>query len=295
MRVLITGAQGQLGRAICQAVQELTDWQVIATDRADLDISRAQAAEQVAALAPDVVINAAAWTNVDGAEQEPQAAFAANALGPLTLAEGCVACGATLVQISTNEVFAGRPGQFYFEYDSVQPGSVYARSKAAGEAAAARLLQRLYIVRVAWLFGPGGNNFPSKMVAAADRHGALRVVADEVGNPTYAPDVAAALVALVQTGRYGNYHLVNEGQASRYDLAQATLAAAGRSHVALTPIGMDAWPRPAPPPPHAVLVNQTAARLGIVLRPWQEALREYVEIEQERFALPSLSRSEGIG
>src|SRR5690606_27041711 len=131
---------------------------------------------------------------------------------------------------------------------------------------------------------PGGNNFPFKMVAAADRHGALRVVADEVGNPTYAPDVAAALVALVQTERYGIYHLVNEGQASRFELAQATLAATGRTHVPLTPIRSEEWPRPAPPPLHAVLVNQAAARQGVVLRPWQEALHEYLQVEQARFA-----------
>lgn len=286
MRVLITGAQGQLGRAVTHAVRSLTDWQVSVAGHAELDISRPDAADRVAAWEPDLVINAAAWTQVDQAEREPDAAFAANALGPLTLAEGCAACGAALVQVSTNEVFAGLPGQVYYEYDQPQPRSVYARSKAAGEAAAARVLSRLYIVRVAWLFGPSGDHFPAKMIAAADRHGALRVVADEVGNPTYAPDVAAALVALVQTERYGIYHLVNEGQASRFDLAQATLAAAGRAQVPLTPIRMEDWPRPAPPPPHAVLANQAAARLGIVLRPWQEALHDYLRVEQARFALP---------
>lgn len=289
MRVLITGAQGQLGRAVAQAMRAMTDWQVIAAGRDELDITLADTAGQIAALAPDLVVNAAAWTNVDRAEQEPDAAFAANALGPLTLAEGCAACGAALVHVSTNEVFAGVPGRVYYEYDLPQPGSVYARSKAAGEAAAARVLNRLYIVRVAWLFGPGGNHFAAKMIAAADRYGALRVVADEIGNPTYAPDVAAALVALVQTGRFGIYHLVNAGQASRFELAQAVLALCSRAHVPLTPIRLDEWPRPAPPPPHAVLANQAAARLGIVLRPWQAALREYMQMEQARFALPVVS------
>ncbi|MCC6169828.1 MAG: dTDP-4-dehydrorhamnose reductase [Caldilineaceae bacterium] len=286
MRVLITGAQGQLGRAVAQAMRAMTDWQVIAAGRGELDITRADAAGQIAALAPDLVVNTAAWTDVDRAEQEPDAAFAANALGPLTLAEGCAACGAALVQFSTNEIFAGDPGRVYYEYDLPQPRSVYARSKAAGETAAARVLNRFYIVRVAWLFGPGGNHFPAKMIAAADRHGTLRVVADEIGNPTYAPDVAAALVALVQTGHFGIYHLVNTGQASRLELAQAALDLCGRAHVPLTPIRMEEWPRAAPPPPHAVLVNQAAARLGIVLRPWQEALREYMQVEQARFALP---------
>lgn len=288
MRVLIAGAKGQLGQAVLHALAILTDWQVVSFDLEDLDITQPQTAGQVARLSPDLVINAAAWTNVDRAEEEPHAAYAVNALGPLYLAEGCAACGAAMVQISTNEVFAGQPGERYFEYDQLQPRSIYARSKAAGETAAARVLRRLYIARTAWLFGPGGNHFPAKIIAAADRHSTLRVVADEVGNPTYAPDVAEALVALVQSERYGIYHVVNDGQASRFDLAQAALAGAGRGHTTLVPIGLDEWPRPAPPPRHAVLVNQTAAKLGIVLRPWQQALQEYLQVESSRFALPTV-------
>lgn len=278
MHILIVGAQGQLGRALQavsgqQQAQQSTFW-----SRPAYDIARPAIAEQVAALRPDVVINAAAWTNVDGAEANPDAAYAANALGPQYLAEGCRRCGATLVQISTNEVFAGEPGHFYREYDQPAPGSVYARSKLAGEVAARQVWDRVLIVRVAWLFGPGGANFPSKIMAAADKVGALRVVADEVGNPTYAPDVAAALPALIAAGRYGIYHLVNAGQASRFEFAQTTLQMSGRGHIPLTPIAHTEWPRPAPPPLHAVLVNQAAAALDITLRPWQAALEEYVKV-----------------
>lgn len=269
------------------AAQAQPGWQVSLRAHDQLDISRPDAADAVADLAPDVVVNCAAWTQVDAAESAPDAAYAVNALGPLHLAQGCAACGATLVQVSTNEVFAGTPGATYYEYDTPAPGSVYARSKRAGEVAAATVLGRLYVVRVAWLFGPGGSNFPSKMVDAADRHGALRVVNDEIGNPTYAPDVAAAIMALLGAQRFGIYHLVNEGRASRFELAQAVLAATGRSHVPLTPIGMDEWPRPAPPPRHAVLVNQAAAALGIVLRPWQDALTDYLAAEGPRFASKS--------
>ncbi|MDQ3248942.1 MAG: NAD(P)-dependent oxidoreductase, partial [Chloroflexota bacterium] len=185
------------------------------------------------------------------------------------------------VQISTNEVFAGEPGRFYREYDLPAPGNVYARSKLAGESAARQMLDQLYIVRVAWLFGPGGNHFPDKITAAADKLGTLRVVADEIGNPTYAPDAAAALVALIATGRYGTYHLINNGQASRFEFAQAILAANGRSHIPLTPISHTEWPRPAPPPLHAVLINQAAAALGITLRPWPAALASYLNGQYE--------------
>ena len=173
--------------------------------------------------------------------------------------------------------FAGEAGRFYHEYDLTSPGSVYARSKAAGEQAAAAVLDRLYIVRVAWLYVAGGNNFPAKISAAADKHGALRVVNDEFGNPTYAPDVAAAVASLIQTQRYGIYHFVNEGCASRYDWAVELMRLTGRDAVPVSPIGAREWPRPTMPPPHAVLVNQAGAALGIALRHWREALREYVQ------------------
>ncbi|MEZ4730356.1 MAG: sugar nucleotide-binding protein [Caldilineaceae bacterium] len=176
-------------------------------------------------------------------------------------------------------MFPGLSGHHYREYDQPGPQSVYARSKLAGETAARQVLDRLFVVRTAWLFGPGGANFPRKIIAAADKHGQLRVVADEVGNPSYAPDVATAIVQLLATNYYGIYHLVNSGQASRFDFAQAALAATGRSHIPLTPISHADWPRPAPPPLHAVLVNQAAAALGIELRPWSEALQAYVAAE----------------
>lgn len=123
----------------------------------------------------------------------------------------------------------------------------------------------------------GGNNFPGKIIAAADKLGALRIVADEVGNPTYAPDVATAIAQLITTERYGIYHLVNRGQTSRFEFAQAVLQATGRGNIPLTPIAHTEWPRPVQPPLHAVLINQAAAALGIELRPWQAAVDEYVK------------------
>jgi dTDP-4-dehydrorhamnose reductase len=275
MHVLIVGANGQLGKAIqaaCDPRHALTLW-----GHADVDIAQPDAVGKIEHLRPDLVINCAAWTNVDGAEKEPDAAYAANALGALHVATACARCNAIMVQISTNEVFAGTPGRFYYEYDQPAPNSVYARSKAAGELAASRILERLYIVRVAWLFGEGSNNFPSKIIGAADRKGALSVVDEEFGNPTFAPDVAEALFRLVESEHYGIYHLVNEGHTSRFGLAQAVLQATGRGDIPLSPIRIGDWPRPAPPPPHAVLVNQAASALGIRLRPWQEAVQAYAE------------------
>ncbi|MBV7329734.1 dTDP-4-dehydrorhamnose reductase [Chloroflexi bacterium TSY] len=283
MHVLIIGGRGQLGMAIQKLLSqranstnsgdkpELTVW-----SRPDYDIINPAIVKQLVSLQANVVINAAAWTDVDGAESSPDAAYATNALGPLHLAQGCAQCSACLVHVSTNEVFAGDPGRFYYEYDLPAPTSVYARSKLAGERAARQLLDKLYIVRVAWFFGPGGNNFPSKIMAAADKHGALRVVDDEIGNPTYAPDAAAAIAQLIQTERYGIYHIVNDGYASRFSFAKEILQQSGRGHIPLTPIPSSEWPRPAPPPLHALLVNSAAASLGIKLRPWQEALSDYL-------------------
>lgn len=278
-RILIVGGQGQLGRALRTYFSADSRFDVQSWQRPQQDITQPQITEQIVNLCPDVVINAAAWTNVDGAESNIDAAYAANTLGPKYLAEGCAKTGALLVQISTNEVFAGLEGHFYREYDLPSPNGIYARSKASGERAIQLHCQRWMVVRVAWLFGPGGNNFPAKIVAAADKNGALRVVSNETGNPTYAPDVAQAIGKLIEADRVGIYHLINQGHASRFELARTVLAASGRGEIPLTPILASDWLRPAPSPLHAVLVNQCAAAVGITLRPWQEAAEEYARNE----------------
>jgi len=280
MRVLITGARGQLGRAVAQ-VAEAARNEVIAWDRSEADITNPDVADLVLEQSPDVVVNCAAWTNVDGAEGDPDGAFALNALGPRYLADGCAQCGALMVQVSSNEVFAGVPGRFYYEYEECAPTSAYARSKRAGEVAVLASGARSIIARTAWLFGPGGNNFPGKIVAAASKQGALRVVSDEFGNPTYSIDAAMGVLQLALAGRTGIYHLVNDGFASRYAFAQEVLAAAGMGDVPLTPISRTEWARPSQPPPHAVLVNQAARAVGVTLRPWQEAAAEYAATLRE--------------
>lgn len=279
MHVLIVGADGQLGRALQDVYACRAGCHVTALDVPHIDITLAETIDRVAALAPDVVINAAAWTNVDAAEENVDLVYAVNALGPFHLAAGCERCGASFVQVSTNEVFAGESGRFYYEYDLPGPGGVYARSKLAGERATRSACRRTWVTRVAWLYSPGGSNFPSKIMTAADKHGQLRIVADEIGNPTYAPDAAAAMAALVDMAAPGVYHLVNEGCVSRFDFAAEVLRLSGRGHVPLTPIRADEWPRAVVPPQHAVVVNQAAAAHDIRLRPWQEAVADYVHAE----------------
>ncbi len=274
MRIFITGCRGQLGRALYEA---LTDHTLTGCDLPETDITdRAAITDAIADFAPDVVIHTAAWTDVDGCARDPEKAYRVNALGTQNVALACAASDAALVTISTNEVFDGSATAPYREWDAPHPINPYARSKAAGEWFTRHLLNRFYIVRTAWLYAPGGSNFPHRIIELADELGALRVVTDEVGNPTFALDLAAALARLIQTEAYGVYHLTNAGYASRFDFAREILRISGREEVPVEPITLDAFERDSTPPRFAPLANTAAAALGIQPRPWQEALADFL-------------------
>ncbi|MDY6876544.1 MAG: dTDP-4-dehydrorhamnose reductase [Chloroflexota bacterium] len=277
MRIFITGCKGQLGCALYTALDGHT---LSGCDLPELDITdQAAIGTAIAGFAPAVVIHAAAWTDVDACARDPERAYHANALGTQNVALACAACGAAMVYISTNEIFDGTATEPYREWDPPHPSNPYARSKAAGEWFVRHLLTRFYIARTAWLYAPGGRNFsnPQRIVQLADERGALRVVTDEVGNPTYAPDLAAAIGALVHTEAYGVYHLVNAGYCSRYDFVRETLRISGREHIPVEPIVLADFQRASTPPRFAPLTNTAAAALGITLRPWQEALEEFLK------------------
>ena len=281
MRIFITGCKGQLGRALYAA---LSDHTLSGCDLPELDITDRQAiGAAVADFGPDVVLHTAAWTDVDGCARDPEQAYRANALGTQNVALACAASNAAMLYVSTNEVFDGAAMEPYREWDAPRPINPYARSKAAGEWFVRHLLRRFYIVRTAWLYAPGGHNFsnPHRIIQLADEHGALKVVTDEVGNPTYALDLAAAIAALIKTGAYGIYHLVNTGHCSRYDYVRQVLRIGGREHIPVEPITLDDFPRASIPPRFAPLANTAAAALGITLRPWQEALGAFLDTEQE--------------
>jgi len=275
-RIALVGYRGQLGRALLDA---LAAHQVLALDYPEVDMTSPAIVDQICDFQPDAVINAAAWTNVDGAEDDPDACYAVNVTGVQHLALACLRSNASLVHVSTNEVFPGEAARFYREWDETGPRSgTYARSKAAAERVVQSLLAgRFYIVRTAWLYNNGGNNFISKIIAAAGARGALKVVADEFGSPTYAVDLANAMVRLVASGHFGVYHLTNSGYCTRHQWAVELLRQSGRDDVPVTPISSAEWPRRTSPPPHAIIVNTVGAALGITLRPWQEALAAYFE------------------
>jgi dTDP-4-dehydrorhamnose reductase len=273
MRILITGHKGQLGTAVRNV---LPDQELMGIDLPEHNITDpVDILDTVVGFQPDVVIHAAALTNVDGCERDPELAFRVNVLGTQNVALACSRCGAEMVLISTNDVFDGKQGRAYYEWDTPSPQSVYARSKAAAEFYVLTLLTRFYIVRTAWLYARGGSNFVTKIIAAADRLGELRVVTDEVSSPTYAPDLAQAIAQLIDTGYYGIFHLTNSGVCSRYDWARKILDLSGRERIPVVPITTDQWSRAAPPPLYTPIVNFAGAALGITLRPWEEALQDY--------------------
>ena len=273
MRVLIAGHKGQLGTSLQVT---LDGHEILGVDLPEHDITDpVSILDVVADYQPDVVINTAALTDVDGCERNPELAFRVNALGAQNMALACSRLGVAMVQLSTNDVFDGRLGRPYYEWDTPTPQSVYARSKAAGEFYVRTLLQRFYIVRTAWLYARGGSNFVTKISAAADKHGALKVVTDEVSAPTYAPDLAQAITQLIATEHYGIYHFTNSGICSRHDWAHKILEMSGRQHIPVRAITANEWPRAAPPPLYTPILNFAGAALGITLRPWEEALQEY--------------------
>jgi dTDP-4-dehydrorhamnose reductase len=274
MRVFITGAKGQLGRALqAQYVRSA----VLPADLPECDITdRACVMQAVTEFKPDVVIHSAAMTDVDGCARDPDAAYRVNALGTQNVALACQATGCVMLYISTNEVFDGKKTEPYLEFDTTNPINAYGRSKLAGERVVRDLLARFYIVRIAWLYGKGGNHFVRKVIRRADEQSHLRYVTDEIGSPTYAEDVASGVRQLVQTNVFGIYHFVNSGVASRLDFVNEILRLSGRSHVQVEPITLADFPRPSTPPPYTPLRNFCGAVLGITFRPWQEALAEYL-------------------
>ncbi len=280
MRIIITGAGGLLGRRLVTLLTE-RGHAVTGLSHAALDITDFQAIQrQIGAFAPDLVLHAAAMTQVDRCAEQPDEAIRVNGFGTQNLALACHRIGAALAYISTNEVFDGERAAPYLEYDVTRPINPYGYSKWVGEQAIRDLLPRHYIFRTSWLFAHGGDNFVQRLVKMAASGSALQVVTNEVAAPTYAEDCAAAICRLIETERFGIYHVVNEGNASRYAFARHVLDCAGYADVPIKPIIGAQRPRPSKPPMYSTLRNFAAAQMGITLRPWREAVSAF--FEQER-------------
>ena len=280
MRTLIFGVRGQLGRELQKVFSG--SGESLGYDLPELDIADGTAVHDAVKLtAPDVVINAAAYTDVEGAEDHIEAAFLANEAGARHTAEVAAYFNLPIVYISTDFVFDGTKNTPYLPEDSVSPLGVYARSKAAGEAATRKANPRHFIVRTAWLYGPGGNNFVEKMIRAAETRPQLDVVEDETGSPTHTLDLAEAVHALCETTAYGMYHAVNAGACSRYEFACEILRLAGLD-TPITPCSAAQFPSKAARPAYSVLDTGALEKAaGYVPRPWKAALAHYLQRREE--------------
>ncbi len=269
MKVLLTGAGGQLGRSLRRT---LAAHDVVACERGTLDIADLDAVrETLAAAKPDVVLYAAAYNRVDDAESDPGPAYRGNAVGPRNLALASAEIGSAVVHVSTDYVFDGRGTRPYHEYDVPAPRSAYGASKLAGEVAVRQANPRHYIARTAWVYHEEGGNFPRTMLSLQDRD-EVRVVNDQVGSPTYAPHLADALTKLIETEAFGTYHFAGSGQASWYDLTCELYRRAGVT-TSVVPVTTDEYPRPAERPRFSVLTTLQEPR--IVLPPWEEGLAAF--------------------
>lgn len=279
MRILITGGQGQLAADLIEA---FAGHDISAPGRAELDITASQQIDEVMQrLEPDVVINTAAYHNVDRCETEPELSFAVNAAAVQRLAASSAAHHATFVHLSTDYVFDGSSDQPYKEDHPVNPLSVYGASKAAGEMAVRATTSRHLIVRTTGLYGLAGRrtgrgNFVETMLRLADRQEPLTVVADQILTPSYTPDVARRIVDLVTLGVTGTFHVTSGGQCSWYDFAAEIFRLGDRS-VDLTPTRQVDRPAPARRPTYSVLGHGRMRDLGLAeMRGWQDALAEYL-------------------
>ena len=268
-KLLITGSQGQLGQAL-QA--QFVDCEVIAWDIQDLDICQLEHVRKALNhIRPDIVINAAAFTQVDQAETNQEAAYRGNALGPRNLALATHEMNIPLVHFSTDYVFDGRQTRPYHEFDRPNPLSVYGQSKLAGEEEVQKGNPRHFIVRTAWLYHIVGKNFPQTILRLANQEH-VQVVNDQFGSPTYCPHLAQAVARLLETDAYGTYHLAGSGEASWYDFTKALYQARG-IQTAVIPITTADYPLPAPRPAYAVLISLQDP--FITLPHWEEGVRAF--------------------
>ena len=274
MKILVTGANGQLGREVAR---QGTGHELILTDYEKLDITDSTAvASFMREIKADAVIHCAAYTNVDGAEDDADGAFRVNVVGAQNMAAACLETGARMVYVSTDYVFDGQSKSPYREFDATNPQSVYGVTKWKGEQIVKEILGRHYILRTAWLYGDG-NNFVKTMLRLAATNDTLRVVHDQIGTPTSTAELTKAIFKLLASDAYGTYHGTCQGQCSWYDFACEIFRQAGKD-VKVIPVTTDEFPRPAKRPAHSVLDNyMLRLTVGDPMSTWQEALQEYLK------------------
>ena len=276
MRIVMTGARGQLGSELQEA---FGDHELVLLDLPSFDLSRRGDEQQICKAVPDVVIHAGAYTDVDGAEREPDRAFLINADGTERVARAAQTAGARLIYISTDYVFDGFKTEPYVETDETHPINAYGRSKRTGEERAMAHCADTLVVRTAWLYGAHGKNFVKTVLQLASERPLLKVVADQYGCPTYAKDLAGVLTSLLQLKLKGIVHATNEGSCSWFELAREIVARFG-NETEVQPITTGEAGRLAPRPASSILSLDYLRRLGISTPSWRAALGRFLESER---------------
>lgn len=275
-RAVVLGGAGMLGKVLTPTLVD-AGWEVDAYDVADADITQP---EEIRALLtssrPEVVVHAAAMTDVDGCEREPDRAYAVNALGTRNVAAVCRDLDAALLYVSTDFVFNGAKREPYQEDDAIAPLCAYGRSKAWGEQFVRELTTRHWVVRTQWLYGPGGNNFVDTMRRLFGERDEVKVVADQIGSPTATVDLAAAIRRILEAGGHGTYHAACRGETSWFGLAEAVARHLGYQGK-LLPVTAAEWGAPAARPPYSVLRNyHLELTIGDPCRDWEAALADHL-------------------
>ncbi|BCJ87796.1 dTDP-4-dehydrorhamnose reductase [Effusibacillus dendaii] len=276
MRVLVTGANGQLGKDVVKILSERHEVHGFGRDRLDItDLT--QCREVVRSIRPDIIIHAAAYTAVDLAESEEDQAYRLNALGTRNIALASREVEGKICYISTDYVFDGMAESPYREYDHTNPINVYGKSKHAGEQFVQTMTTKHFIVRTSWVYGLHGNNFVKTMLKLGKERESLQVVNDQIGSPTYTVDLAHFLEQLITTDFYGIYHATNAGVCSWFEFANAIFEESGIT-VNVNPCTTEEFPRPAARPNYSVLDHMAIRTNGLSdLRHWREALKDFMQ------------------
>ena len=277
MKILITGANGQLGRELTNQYREKKGIDLVLTGRSDLDISDVKEVYSfVNENKPDVIINCAALTAVDECETEIDMAYKINTIGPKNLAAAANEIGAEIVQVSTDYVFAGNVDKSLTEFDCVNPQTVYGKTKSFGEILVKNHNPKHYIVRTAWLYGDG-NNFVKTMINLSKTNTTLKVVNDQKGTPTSTAELAKVIIKLVEDKNYGLFHCTCKGECTWYEFTKEIFRLKGITTEVL-PCTTDEFPRPARRPEYSVLRNyMLELTCGDITKTWQDAIKEYLK------------------
>jgi dTDP-4-dehydrorhamnose reductase len=275
MRIFITGGDGQLGRAMAEIGKN--DELFLGRQDAD-DITQPKIIQTIGDLKPDAIVHAAAMTDVDACELNPDQAFLVNEQGTRYVAQAAKRAGALMVYVSTDYVFDGTKESPYLETDPTNPINVYGRSKLAGERATQEAAGRWLIVRTSWVYGKGRKNFVTNVLDWAKTQPVLRLVKDKVGSPTYALDLARAIRHLLEAKATGVYHAAGEEACTWVEYGQEILRMAGIEKE-IVPITFEGLKRPAKRPSYSVLKNARLNKTGFIMRSWKPALREFLESE----------------